>query len=343
MKAGSLSNQIVGRLLLQATIAVAVCAPSARAGLFSEGNILVSLGDPGSDTNLDTLYEYTRSGAPVQSFHIPYPISPIPSAEYARDVAVSPDGFAHVYNGTFSPYVSTLNPVVGTWSHKTHSSWSTVNNGTYGGIAAIDNYVFATDMNTVGATERGVVRFNTQDSSAIRFADNRDMIDLNIGLDGFLYSLNPGGFPEGTGAAVYDPLTLAFIRNVTFNLTPHRAIAVGALGDIFLVDINGNLQKRDPFGSLLSQVNVCGLVSDCRLMDVDISPDGALVMGTVGGRVLLSNSDLSTVQVMPMTFPFGVFVTFVPEPATALLLLSALTFGLRRTRSRAVRLSSLRR
>jgi hypothetical protein len=98
VKSGWFSNQSVSQLLLAAAIAAGICPPLARAGLLTEGNILVSLGDPGGATNTDTLYEYTRTGQLVQSFHVPYAFSPIPAAEYARDVAVSPDGFAHVYN-----------------------------------------------------------------------------------------------------------------------------------------------------------------------------------------------------------------------------------------------------
>jgi hypothetical protein len=190
-------------------------------------------------------------------------------------------------------------------------------------------------MQTVSTgAPKGVIRFNSSGGSPVRFATNRDPIDLNMGLDGLLYVLFPGGFPEGEGLAIYDPVTLTQIDLHTFNFTPHRAVAANAAGEFFLADFDGDVQRMAPDGSLISQINVCGIISDCRLMDIDVSPDGKLVIGSVTGRVLLANSDLTGLQLVGPQFPNSVFVTFVPEPATALLLLSALSLCLGRARRR---------
>ncbi len=109
--------------------------------LLGEGNILVS--------TRDVLYEYTESGTLVQSYAIPP--GPITRAtEYARDIVSTSPGEVMIYNGTFDPYLTTLDISADSWSHETYQGWSTVNNGTYGGIAASENYVFVTDMKTYG-------------------------------------------------------------------------------------------------------------------------------------------------------------------------------------------------
>ena len=77
----------------------------------------------------------------------------VPSPSDARDVVVGTAGQAYVYNGTFTPSLSTLDPVAGTWASTTLSGWSTVNNVSYGGVAAFGPYVFASDMNTAGSTD----------------------------------------------------------------------------------------------------------------------------------------------------------------------------------------------
>jgi len=104
---------------------------------FNTQNLLVTVSD--------TLREYT-TGTLVQSFTVPR--GPAPADGPARDVIVGPAGQAHVYNGTFNPYLSTLDPVTGTWSHVTHAGWDTVNNVSYGGVARYGPCVFATDMAT---------------------------------------------------------------------------------------------------------------------------------------------------------------------------------------------------
>lgn len=292
-----------------------------NAGLLIPGNILVS------HTDGNRLYEYTRDGQLIQSFAVPYPVTPKPVTEYVRDVIVTSDGQARIYNGTADAYVSTLNPSSDSWEHQTHPGWSTVNNVTYGGITAKDNYVFVTDMSTGHGDDlqQGIIRFDITTAATTRFATNVQPIDLNIGLDGMLYALQPDGFPEGFHVEVYDPITLDFVRFLNFFPQPHRAIAVNALGQIYLVDSVGNLQLRAPDGTLINQTSVCGVLPTsppglCFLSDIDVAPDGKLVMGTARGRVLTANADLSGLQLLSPSFSSGVFVSFVPEPSSFMML-----------------------
>ena len=124
---------------------VATTSASAWAGSFTPGDILVS-----STTDLQTslLREYTPTGTLVQTFSVP--IAP-GGDSYSRGVATDASGNAQIYNGTFSPYLTTLNPTgSGSFSNHTFSGWSTVNDIYFGGVAVNGNYAYATDMATFG-------------------------------------------------------------------------------------------------------------------------------------------------------------------------------------------------
>ncbi|MBI5763144.1 MAG: WD40 repeat domain-containing protein [Planctomycetes bacterium] len=306
-------------VLLMAARSVWLAPEAAHAGMLNPGNILISTGQPFQPR---TLSEYTRAGQFVQSFTIPTPLSPLPTSEIPRDVVVTPDGLAHVYNGTFDPFLSTLNPMSLTWSHRDHPGWTTIANTTYGGIATIGQYIFATDNDTGSGDDRlmGVVRFDLVNGTSERFADTIEPIDLNMGLDGLLYVQYPGGSSSGRSVEVYDPVTLTHIRHVFFGLEDeHRSIAVSATGDFYLADPNGDIERWAPNATLISRVNVCGLApTRCLLSDIDIAPDGTVIATSTRGRIFTTDLNLSPPQLFPTTFQDKpLFVTFVPEPGSA--------------------------
>ncbi len=266
--------------------------------LLGEGNILVS--------TRDVLYEYTESGTLVQSYAIPP--GPITRAtEYARDIVSTSPGEVMIYNGTFDPYLTTLDISADSWSHETYQGWSTVNNGTYGGIAASENYVFVTDMSTYGDggvdLAAGVIRFGRLDGTAQRFANNRQPIDLTLGLDGLLYVL------DGQYIDVFDPETLSFIR--TIRVAGCRAIAVNENGEVFTASWGGDLQKLDSTGNILIETNVCGIAATCSLYDIDVSHDGRVVIGDRFGGVTITDENFSGFSRFNVGTR-GTFVAFVP-------------------------------
>ncbi len=244
----------------------------------------------------DTLYEYTSEGDFVQSFPIPYPVDPIPVTESARDIVFSLDGTVHVYNGTFDPYLSSYNIITEIWTDLTYPGWSTVNNGTYGGIAINGNDVFVTDMTTYGDPEdeeAGIVKINLITGAGVRFATTIEPIDLTIGLDGLLYALYPGGSPEGRDISIFDPATLTEIGHIdlsaTFGHTGHRAIAVTADSEVIIADSDGDLQKIDSAGNLLLETNICGHAESCNLYDVNVSQSGLVAIGDRFGGIVITN------------------------------------------------------
>src|SRR4051812_24188100 len=133
--------------------------------LVLSGNILVSTT---SAFPQQVFKEFNAAGGLVRTVNIPAP--PGTSGDTARDLIQDSTGKIYVYNGTFTPALATYSAA--TWSQQGYSGWSTVNNGSYGGIDLLQSYVYATDMTTGSepAGSNGIIRFNLSDGSATRFA-----------------------------------------------------------------------------------------------------------------------------------------------------------------------------
>ncbi|MFM9117600.1 MAG: hypothetical protein ACKOU6_15710, partial [Planctomycetota bacterium] len=126
---------------------------------YSAGNLLVSSAPFGQTP---TLYEVTPDGVVVQQTEIPNPTTVV--TELPRDVVVDGFGRAQIFNGTFNPRLTTIDPVANTTTSTYMPYWSSANNQTAGGLAALGNFIFASDQK-VGAeqsTGQGIVRFNAQ-------------------------------------------------------------------------------------------------------------------------------------------------------------------------------------
>ena len=243
------------------------------------GNILAVSGD--------VVREYTPLGVEVQSIRIPYP-EDASRTEFLRDIVVDREGNIEGFNGTFRPFLSTVAPDSGTRQQPQCSGWSTVNNPTYGGIATWQNYVYVSDMRTLNTPEAGaagVVRFDLRDSSCQRSADSAELVDVAVGLDGLLYGLTRTQLVK-----VYDPQTLALIRNVPLRAADHRAIAVNRVGDIFSATGNGIIYRLDgnDARSTLDSLSVAG-----TLGDIDLSSTGGIVLASVEGTVIVTDEALA--------------------------------------------------
>ena len=295
------------------TLFIAVFAPAvASADAFVPGNLLLSTDN--------TLYETTPDGQIVQSIPTEYPGGSYPATEYARDIAIDNRGIVHVYNGTFTPYMSSYDPAaaIPTWTHRTFPGWATANNASYGGIDADRNQVFVTDE----LAEMGVVAFDTDSEVAFRFANGTGAIDLTIGLDGLLYVLSPGGSPGGRTVDVYDPQTYSFVRSIDltaiFGWTEHRSLAVDANGDLYIADLDGEIHHVSAAGELLQTIKpACdwiGFDISCAFYDIDISKTGQLALSTSHGEVLVTDVNLASVSKFQIG-DHGIFVEFVPPPS----------------------------
>jgi hypothetical protein len=301
MKSNSAVSSIKGFIVF---ILIFVICLTARGGVLTPGNVLF--------TRDNRILEYIPSGTLVQSINVSYGGGTYPATEYARDVIVTPTGNIAVYNGTFAPFMSMYDPLTNTWKHTTYPGWSTANNGSYGGISAFDNFVYVTDMVTAGLGQpSGIVRFNTSNNSAQRFAENYEFIDLTIGLDNLLYGL---GSNEHS-VLVYNPVTLDLVR--TFNIARDcRGIAVNSNSIIFGASWDGNIYRFSSGGTLLGSRQ-----TDFSLSDIDVSIKGQLGVVTRGDGAFITDEALKSVDwITRSDVHFVAFTTPVPEPATLLLL-----------------------
>lgn len=293
---------VIAFVVLLATVS------SLSAAEISQDSLLIS--------SNNQVYEYSIQGDFLQSFPTEYP-GGYTLTEYARDIVMDHKGVIHVYNGTFSPYVSSYDTNAESWNHLTADEFSTANNISYGGIDVFGTTVFASDMATSGGEAQGIVAFDTTDGTVQRFAENIEPIDLTIGLDGLLYALLPGG----EVIHVYHPTTFVFVDSLALTgipgVTDNRSIAVDYNGDIFVADWEGSVHHLSNTEQLLASISpTCDWVGfniKCEFIDIDISQEGEIALGTRFGEVFVTDTEFSTVS----TFDVGsgnIFVEFAANP-----------------------------
>ena len=302
---------------------------AALAVIFTPGNIIVHNADSGQDD----LFEYTPAGVFVQQV-------PVVPRMGGSDLAIDRDGRVNINN---SPTLNIYSPATNSFSTRTFAGWSTVGNLTYGGIAAFDRYVYAADMNNSGSDAglQGVIRFDLDGGPTTRFATTTDPLDLNIGLDGLLYTLSRGNGFNGGGSRVdvFNPISMAFIRG--FDLPEeHRGIAVDFDGHIFTAqrDNVSRVNHFSPTGVLIDSIADPGVGG---FADIDINRKGDIVIASHGGTLLVTSKALDSIISFPTrTSNFFNMASWIPAPIpepSAITLLAAGTAilaGLNRQRRR---------
>jgi hypothetical protein len=302
-------------LALFALLALGAASPVC-AGPLTAGDFLVS------DGSQHAIYEYTLDGRRVQTINLP----PTPD-RYNRGVVVDAAGNLQVYNGTFTPTLSTYDPTTAAWVHHSYPGWSTIGSLFFGGVTAYRDFVYVTDAFTPnGGEPNGIVRFNRADYSAERFANGLDFGYVTLGQDGLLYGVAGMGSSAGSGLYVFDPSTMVLLRTVRLPVET-RGMVVDETGHIFAPGafMDRNIYEFDGNGQILKQLN-----TGTRFMnDIALSADDQLMVGTANMDVVLL-MDVSLVDFRSFhTGGGGDFVAWVPEPvpepaSLALLALSVL-------------------
>jgi hypothetical protein len=233
--------------------------------------------------------EFTPTGSLVQTIEFNYNGGTYPGTEYLRDIIVDQDGVISAFNGTFAPFLTRYSSSTGTFTHWSFPGWSLVNNIYMGRIASYKNYVFVNDENTFGGEPKGIVRFDTSNGTAVRFASTGDFADLTVGLDGYLYAVHR----DAQALTVYDPVTLDFVRDIPF---PAAVLATGFLS--MAVDLSGKLYVAGWRGTVfrLSNNGVLEASTETgfdQLTDIEIDESGRLLMSAWGGRVIVGHTSLT--------------------------------------------------
>jgi hypothetical protein len=253
----------------------------------------------------NSVSEFTSGGNLVQSFSVDYP-SGRPAGETARGVVVGPGGQAYVFNGTFSPYLSAIDPTTGSWTHSALPSWMANVQG-YGELGQYQQYVFAPDMNSPNG---GIIRFDTATSTATPFATSTQYDNVTVGLDGNVYAIQA----SSTVIDIYDPTSTNMIGSVTVSGDP-RGVAVDAAGNIFTADWSGVINEFDSNGTPINSLNP----ADGNLTSIALRADGQVIVGGRFGDVIVTDESLASDTIFPTSVAGGseAYVAFVDPQGTA--------------------------
>jgi hypothetical protein len=324
---------ITQRLRTLFTAALAMCAYAAQAAPIDSHSILVS---HITGNGRGEIIEFSRTGTVLQSFLVPSGTGNAINTDL-RALEMDKYGRLQIFNGTFSPYLTTLTPQsapgAATFQHHTIAGWSVVGNTSYGAVA-IDgarNQIYVNDMATAspgGAT--GIIRFDSNTYSATRVKSG-EYTKVTFGLDGLLYASYPATMSGNNKLDVIDPTSYSVLRTVTLpedGLTTYTGFAVDSQGNIYAAEGRewGNgVSKFNAQGTLIKHRAVN--VSAPWLHDLALSPDGTLVTLSHFGDVAVTTTDLNSFTIFRSSLIgtsdhsfVALAVATIPEPSTLWLL-----------------------
>jgi hypothetical protein len=234
---------------------------------------------------------YSYAGVALTTISTEYP-GGYPQTEAPQNVAEATDGSLWVYNGTFHPYLSNLSANGQTWTNYAYGQFSQ----TDGEIAIYGQYVFAVNEFTPNCA---VLRFDTVSGSTTTIPGAGSTL-LNVGPDGLLYVVYKPTTSPSVDVMVYDPTTLALVRQAPLTGSSHtdyRGLAVAQGGHIITVTSDGYIQDHYPSGSLFAEALLNATypqVLPAFLLNVSIGTDGSYLAGSRFGDVFIVNPNLAS-------------------------------------------------
>ena len=275
---------------------------------------------------------FDSSGNQLDTIDIQYATGNYPVTEYARDLVMLNNGNIAVYNGTFDAYLSIYDFQTTSWNHYTNPGFSTVNNGSYGGIGTLGDHIFLTDMNTAGDPSAGILRFSQSTETFTLFGGGVGFRDVTVGLDNAVYGATANQIH------VYDPDTLIQQELITVPVTNLRGVTADQDGRIFAVTWDEALYEFDRDGNILNSLDVLPFMSGSGdTHDIDINHEGTILFGHRFGNFYLTDSNLDNVlEYTADNFDdsFVAFVNVVPEPSSAMILFGFLIVGIKQRNRR---------
>ena len=277
-------------LALAALTALACTVADVRAQAFTPGNILAS--------TADRLYELDQTLQVVRVLQVPLP--PGGGRYDVVDVVVDVTGRAHVLiTGLLNPgSIATYDPIAGTWEQ--HPVAAFLGNVSDGDLTLTGSYLFTKSLR---------IELPSFTSTAVQIP-GRGVGEISAGLDGRVFALEDGS--PRSGIRVIDPETLQVTATYVLpGLFDSRGITSLPNGELVIADWNGTITRYTPDAqTALAQLQTGG----SNLYDVEAAADGRIVAGSRFGDVLLTDTNLNSVQsVIPGSSTSGVYVTFVPD------------------------------
>jgi hypothetical protein len=284
-------------------------------------DILVAVGSnysfPSPIPEQNFVRELTVDGKFVQTIYFQLHGGPYPfNSDGLHGIAVDqPGSIMAVNENQFLTHYSSLS---NSFTDTSIPGWGVGTFPNDGVIAAYDHFVFVIAFNHTSA-----IRYDTVTGQSISFASDSIPVDLNIGLDGKLYIYDFHGQTH-----VYDPESLALER--VFSLpagVPTPIFNNGVTG--IAVDQSGRLFVCGGPTGKVWRVGSTGLLEasadlNCPLLnDIQVSPEGSLVLVQQTGRVILGDTSLSSfhgVLTSPGLIPHATrncFAAFAEPVATA--------------------------
>jgi Calx-beta domain/PKD domain/RTX calcium-binding nonapeptide repeat (4 copies) len=269
------------------------CVPSA--------NLYVSVDGPYPDYQ-EMLKYFQPDGTAIWSVSIPS--NGEVALDVAGDIIAGSDGRVSVFNGIYSPILSTYDGT--SWSSLSFSGsgWNMpYNTYTFDGLGRLGNYVYASDMALYGEPTylSGIVRFNLDTGASDRIVVTAGgLISATVGRDGKLYGLD-----DYNELFVYDRETgqqervLALPYYVNGIPSKFKDVAVNAAGEIFAADyLNHRVMKFSPTGQLVGSVVLSASLYPYSTspIDIEVSEDGTVAVGTIGGHVFQMTEQLTNVS-----------------------------------------------
>jgi Calx-beta domain/PKD domain/RTX calcium-binding nonapeptide repeat (4 copies) len=269
------------------------CVPSA--------NLYVSVDGPYPDYE-EMLKYFQPDGTAIWSVSIPS--NGEVALDVAGDIIAGSDGRVSVFNGIYTPILSTYDGT--NWSSLSFSGtgWNMpYNTYTFDGLGRYGNYVYASDMALYGEPiyQSGIVRFNLDTGASDRIVVTAGgLISATVGRDGKLYGLD-----DYNELFVYDRETgqqervLALPYYVNGIASKFKDVAVNAAGEIFAADyLNHRVMKFSPTGQLLGSLGLSATLYPYSTspIDIEVSEDGTVAVGTIGGHVFQMTEQLTNVS-----------------------------------------------
>lgn len=249
------------------------------------------------------IIEFSRTGNVLQSFMVPTGTGGVLNSDI-RALQMDQTGNVQIFNGTFTPYLTTMTPQAatgaGTFNSHTIAGWSVIGNTSYGSVAidSARNAIYVNDMATAspgGAT--GIVRFDSNTFVATR-PQIGEYTKVILGQDGLLYGAYPATHPGNNVLDVFDPNSFTLLRTVTLptnGLITFTGFAVDAQGYIYAAEGRewGNgIGKFNPDGSSAKYLRLD--ISMPWLHDLALSADGQLVSLSHFGDVVMTTTNLNS-------------------------------------------------